>query len=543
MKWGRWIVLAALVALLAAPAATAEQATSRFKRAQAAFLEADGYRTCAVFPMGKLRCWGENEDGQLGYGIPDDIGDNEHPTAVGFVNLGGKNKVRALGIGDAHGCAILQNRKVKCWGDGGFGRLGYGNTDTIGDNETPAAVGTVNLGSGRTARAITAGENHTCVILDNRKVKCWGRGVGGRLGYGIPDDIGDNETPAAVGAVNLGPGRTAKAISAGGSHTCVIMDTNKVKCWGTADLGALGYGNENVIGDNETPAAVGPVNLGPGRTAIAISAGEYHTCAILDNGKVRCWGFAESGQLGYGDIEDIGDNELPTARPPVSLGAGRKAVAISAGYDFTCAILDTGRVRCWGINDSGSLGLGHENDIGDNELPSSVPVVNLGRKAVAVSAGWEHACALLDNGKLRCWGYGARGQLGYANTNDIGDNELPNTVGPVRAGGLVPVKVRPRVSMLLRPGRDTSFPYRANVSGKLAGFAEDYATCTGAVVVKATLGGSTVSSRRFAKLGKKGCGYSARLGIPFGGTWKITAAFSGNGSLRAAKKSRSFRTG
>ena len=129
-------------------------------------------------------------------------------------------------------------------GIGEFGQLGYGNTNTIGDDETPDTVGVVNLG--QTASAITAGGSHTCAILADNTVKCWGRGNNGQLGYGNIDNIGDNETPNTVGVVNLG--QTAKAITAGGSsqfgggHTCALLADNTVKCWGFGRFGRLGYG-------------------------------------------------------------------------------------------------------------------------------------------------------------------------------------------------------------------------------------------------------------------------------------------------------------
>ncbi|MEQ9228218.1 MAG: hypothetical protein RLO15_17870, partial [Parvibaculum sp.] len=209
---------------------------------------------------------------------------------------------------------------MRCWGLGSTGQLGYGNTTTIGDDESPASVGPVDLGPGRTATAISAGSSHTCAVLDTGQVRCWGLGSDGQLGYGNIDDIGDDESPASVGPVDLGPGRTATAISAGDFHTCAVLDTGEVRCWGMGSAGQLGYGNLNAIGDDETPASAGPVDLGPGRMALAISADALHTCAILDSGRLRCWGFGGDGQLGYGNTATIGDDETPAAAGPADLG-------------------------------------------------------------------------------------------------------------------------------------------------------------------------------------------------------------------------------
>ena len=117
----------------------------------------------------------------------------------------------------------------------------------------------------------------------------------------------------------------AGGLDAGAYHTCAILDNGSVRCWGYSGEGQLGYGNTDTVGDDETPASVGPVNLGPGRTAKAISAGDYHTCAILDNGSVRCWGYGRAGRLGYGSTSNVGDKQAPGSVGPVDLGAGRTA--------------------------------------------------------------------------------------------------------------------------------------------------------------------------------------------------------------------------
>ena len=129
----------------------------------------------------------------------------------------------------------------------------------------------------------------------------------------------------------LGLDRTAVAIAAGELHTCAVLDDGSVRCWGSGADGRLGYGNVASIGDTESPAAAGPVSLGIGRSAVAITAGDSHTCALLDDGSVRCWGQGRSGQLGYASSASVGDDEQPATAGPVDLGAGRSAVAISAG--------------------------------------------------------------------------------------------------------------------------------------------------------------------------------------------------------------------
>ena len=398
-------------------------------------IAAGGAHTCAVLDNGTVRCWGYGGDGRLGYGNTNWIGDNETPGSVGPVDLGAGRTAIQISAGAIHTCAVLDNGTVRCWGDNRDGELGYGNTNNIGDNESPGSVGPVDLGAGRTAVQISASGQHTCAVLDNGTVECWGYGFHGQLGYGNTTSIGDNETPGSVGPVDLGAGRTAVQISSGEFYTCAVLDNGMVKCWGDGALGELGYGNTASIGDNETPGSVGPVDLGAGRTAVQISSGSAygHTCAVLDNGTVRCWGYGREGQLGYGNTTTVGDNETPGSVGTVDLGAGRTAVKIAAGDAHTCAVLDNGTVRCWGWGFVGQLGYGNTSNIGDNETPGSAgPVdLNAGRTAAQIVAGNSHTCVALDTGTVRCWGSNGSGQLGYGNTNNIGDNETPGSVADV----------------------------------------------------------------------------------------------------------------
>ncbi len=500
------------------------------------FLDVGAVGSCAVLAGGHVRCWGRGTSGQLGYGSPDDIGDNETPGTVGPVDLGTRRTAVALSSGYNHSCAILDNGRVRCWGRNNNGELGYGNTDDIGDNETPDSAGPVKLGAGRTAVAISDGADHSCAILDNGRVRCWGSNSSGQLGYPSKDAIGDDETPDAVGPVDLGAGRTAVAISGGGSHTCALLDNQRVRCWGAAFDGQLGYGNQHDIGDDETPGSVGPVDLGTKRTPVAITGGNDHTCVILDNGRVRCWGSNGSGQLGYPGKGNVGDDETPASVGSVNLGAGRTAVAISAGDDHTCALLDNGRVRCWGSNSDGQLGYPGSGNVGDDESPGSVGPVDLGAgsRAVAIAAGALHTCALLDTGRVRCWGDGNDGQLGYGNEDAIGDNETPGSVGPVSLAGKVPTRAASELSLKAKPRRDRAKPFKFRLSGELDGFIPDLATCAGEVTVRAARGAKAAGSASASlRLDRGRCLYRARLKATRRGRLRLTARFPGDTNLRS----------
>ncbi len=431
----------------AAPAGT--------RRVLAGRIDASGAHTCVVLDGGAVRCWGLGIFGQLGYDNDDNVGDGSgaNVNAAGPVDLGAGRTATAAAVGGVHTCALLDDGSVRCWGSSFFGQLGYGGEANVGDGigESVDEAGPVNLGAGRTATAITAGDLHTCALLDNGTVRCWGRGESGRLGYGNPNDIGDDggETPGNFAPVDLGVGRTATAITAGSAHTCALLDDGTVRCWGVGDDGQLGYGGTADVGDGvgANVDEVGPVDLGTGRTATAITAGGAHSCALLDNARVRCWGSGFVGQLGYGDTESVGDDagETPGGSGPVDLGAGRTATAVTAGSFHTCALLDNATVRCWGAAFEGQLGYGGVESVGDDagETPGGFGPVDLGagRTATAISAGSIHTCAVLDNGTVRCWGEGESGQLGYGNPEDIGNDpgETPGGVGPVDAGGLISV--------------------------------------------------------------------------------------------------------
>ncbi len=377
--------------------------------------------SCALLASGTVRCWGIGGSGRLGYGNVNNIGDNETPASAGDVNVG--VTVKQISAGGTHTCALLDSGAVRCWGDGTSGRLGYGSLNTIGDNETPASAGDVNVGG--TVKQIALGTAHTCALLETGTVRCWGSGTLGRLGYGNTNNIGDNETPASAGDVNVGG--TVKQIAAAFNHTCALLETGAVRCWGTGTAGRLGYGNLNDIGDGETPASAGDVNVGG--TVKQIAAGGAHSCALLDTGAVRCWGSGNNGRLGYGNSSTIGDNETPASAGDVNAGGTVKQIATETAH--TCALLDTGAVRCWGSGANGRLGYGNTNDIGDDETPASAGDVNVGGTVKGTAGGLAHTCALLSSDAVRCWGSGANGRLGYGNTNDIGDDETPASAGDV----------------------------------------------------------------------------------------------------------------
>ena len=291
--------------------------------------------------------------------------------------------------GDSHTCSLLDDGSVKCWGDNSIGALGLGDTSARGDapNEMGDNLPEVDLGTGRTAKYVTAGHySQTCAILDDDSVKCWGTSGNGQLGLGDVSVHGDaaGEMGDNLPTVNLGTGHTAKSVTAGSSHTCALLNDDSVKCWGLNNNGQLGLGDTSNRGAHPGDMGDGlyKVDLGTGRTAKSVTAGGVHTCALLDDGSVKCWGLNDRGQLGLGNTSARGDapNEMGDNLPEVDLGTGRTAKYVTAGSYHTCAILDDDSVKCWGDNDGGRLGLGDTSNRGDaaGEMGDNLPALDLG---------------------------------------------------------------------------------------------------------------------------------------------------------------------
>lgn len=399
--------------------------------------------TCAVTEDKRLRCWGSGQHGRTGLGTTDDVGAMGPPSRAADVDAGGS--VDRVVLGTSFSCALREGGTVVCWGLRADGRLGDGDDDgsqNIGDDrgETGATLGALEIPG--IVRDLSLGGVHACALTDSPfagSVYCWGMagnsGAGqGRLGYGILENIGEINTPASVGPVSLPADVDVRSVAAGAGHTCVLDAAGDVYCWGDGVNGVLGTMSAEPIGDDETAAAATPVLLGG--VAIAISAGSQHTCALIEGGDVRCWGFGDLGRLGIGNTDVIGDDEPPS---DVTVELGAAAVAVAAGRAHSCALLVDGTLRCWGDGARGKLGQGDDATIGDNEQVNEFdpvvvdedPEVNV----IAVDVGGDHTCVVLDHGGVRCWGRGDRGQLGLGSTDDVGVDEVPADVALVDFDG------------------------------------------------------------------------------------------------------------
>jgi alpha-tubulin suppressor-like RCC1 family protein len=327
---------------------------------------------CIRYRTGNVRCWGDDADGVLGNGSENEtIGDSDTETPDMLADLPLAGPAKQIVIGSDHACVLIEGGDVHCWGSNLYGGLGYGNEMSISD---AGNAGPVSLGA--PATQIAVGSLFTCALLETKQVRCWGSAFNGRLGYGASGDIGDNEMPVDVDPVDVGA--DVMQIATGAAHTCALLVDGDVKCWGHRN--AHGYPDiDEDIGNDEVPASVGRVELG---TAVRqVVAGNNMSCALLESGGVRCWGdlaASERGALGYGYEAPIGDDETPLEAGTLMLGGDVELLSVgSTTREHSCAMLTNGEVHCWGANNAAQLGLGHVDDIGDDETPDSQDQVRI----------------------------------------------------------------------------------------------------------------------------------------------------------------------
>jgi alpha-tubulin suppressor-like RCC1 family protein len=321
------------------------------------------HHSCALLSDGLVACWGSDTSGQLGDGKAAMMG---QPTPKLVASA---EDVQSLAGGYEHGCAVQKNGTLACWGKDTLGAVGAGTQSA----NLPWTV----IGSG--FRAVSAGFDRTCAVHSDGTAACWGVGDHGELGNGVSSFVVEH-TPTPVqglenaisiavsewvscaliadggvkcwglaplgdGTMNgsavsvsvVGLGGPARQIAVGSMHACALLEGGLVKCWGYGGYGELGLGPETVW-------AAAPIAIPDASPAQAISAGEYHTCAVLEDGSVRCWG---------NEVSELQGSSTPLPVPSVN-----SAVGIASGDAHDCVLLDGGEVRCWGENGLGQLGDG-----------------------------------------------------------------------------------------------------------------------------------------------------------------------------------------
>ncbi len=391
-------------------------------------ITAGGNHNCVLTTQGSVKCWGNNQSGQLGNGTTTDqatpvdvLGLNIEPSAIAAggshtcLRMGTKFKcwgsnnsgqlgdgttidrlapvdpadsvedILAIATGGSHACELTSKSSVKCWGSNRHGQLGDGsNIDrfaSVGVNELTANVA-----------VISTGANHSCALTNTGGVKCWGSNVNGQLGDGS-----NNDRTVPVDVTDLTAGVTA--ISAGANHSCALNGKGGVKCWGSNRYGQLGDGTTI-----DSLTQIGPANLD--NDIVAMATGGSHTCALSGKGALKCWGNNSAGQLGDGTT-------IGRLTPVDVLTISERIVGVATGENHTCALTDVGAIKCWGSNTSGQIGDGTSL----NRLtPTDVSAI--GSEVIGIAVGENHTCALTQENGVKCWGSNTSGQLGDGTSTD-----------------------------------------------------------------------------------------------------------------------------
>jgi alpha-tubulin suppressor-like RCC1 family protein len=350
--------------------------------------------TCALRSTGQVKCWGS---WHYAVGLGDQLYRGDEPGEMGdalpAIDLGPGELAAQIASTDFYKCALLTSGGVKCWG--------YFVDGMVGDEpgEMGANLPFLDLG-GEQPLSISGRSGDLCVRLTDARALCWSYGQ-------VPQ-----ATPGAL--IELGATGRLIDLSLGSLHECALFEDGRAGCWGLNNYGQLGLGDTL---ERPTPLPGVPlttVDVGTGRGIVQISAGNVRTCVVLDDRTGKCWGldgipgaFSARSELGYAENGTRGDEpgEMGDALPALPI-PGRVARIETSAEAATLALLENGEVYYWGLSGGPWP-----------PAPTPVPVVlRFGRKAIAVSVGIDHACAILDSGQLTCWGGNSYGELGLGDT-------------------------------------------------------------------------------------------------------------------------------
>jgi alpha-tubulin suppressor-like RCC1 family protein len=363
--------------------------------------------SCAVLTDHTARCWGKNDQGQLGTG---DYDERYSPVKVKWTGAPFQSVVPGGGE-DANGftCAVHLTNEVSCWGSNFNNSLG---TDDGMFHTLPAPVEGLH-----DITVLALGFAHVCAIHQGGAVSCWGDNVYGPMGA---EGTGVQDIQGLSGVLE---------IAAGARHTCA-RTAQQVLCWGHNEAGQCGQAPSPQV-YQPTPV---PLPGGASVTPLAIATGYYHSCAVVLDGQaghVYCWGDDECAQVGGGPSCTRSCAEgtnpcapVPTPSEPPGLPFFKRGF-IGAGADHTCFVTSgdvgdtdntTHQVYCWGRNDFGQVSLVSGSVLGMGKPFVEIPAPNSVQHANKLSVGPYHACTISDTG-VRCWGRNDHGQLGNGTTD------------------------------------------------------------------------------------------------------------------------------
>jgi len=327
---------------------------------------------CALTPADTVKCWGLNTGGQLG-----NDGTANSGAVIQSPILGNFQSIKS---GPAHRCGLTAAGNFRCWGSNG----------TVVNSDTP-----VDVPNSAGTYAYSMHQNHSCfAVRPAGNVRCWGNNYVSDFDRGL---LGNGTQVSSAVPVEVTGLTGVRELSLGQTHSCALLSDESVSCWGSNRVGQLGNGADITVA-NGAPSALVPAAV-PGATGVqSLSSGNTHTCALLKTGTVRCWGGNTAGQLG---VNTLVNSSIPLDVPGLT---GVKQIAAAGSY--TCVITSANGVKCWGQGTSGQLGNGA---IVNSPVP--VDVVNL-TDAADLSLSANHACVTLTSGAVKCWGSNSHGQLG-----------------------------------------------------------------------------------------------------------------------------------
>jgi len=336
-------------------------------------VDAQAFHTCARRKSGDVLCWGKNTYGQLGDGRRED--------SARLVKVGGLVDAAELAVGLDFSCALRAAGSVVCWGNNEDGQLGDGR----GMKPGALSLRAVKVAGLRAPQQVSAGEYHACALEQGGVVKCWGNGDNGQIGSDAQRAFGMPLTIERLGPV--------VQIASGSAHVCALEQSGIVKCWGR--------NTEGQLGDGKSGSRIKAVTVANLEDAVELASGHHHTCARRRGGAVACWGDNGRGQLG----PEAGRE--PKSGVPVSVPGLGAVVQLAGGGDHTCARMQSGRVTCWGDNQSGQLG--HRSSASARATPTAVRGV---ADAIDLALGALHTCTARASGEVSCWGDTEYGALG-----------------------------------------------------------------------------------------------------------------------------------
>jgi len=328
------------------------------------------YHTCHLHSDGTVSCWGWNAYGQVGN---PQTGDSDETFLFDLIGI------HQISAGAYHTCALDWLGRVFCWGRNNVGQLGNNQAE---DSFQPVQVEWI---AQQNIIQLSAGSMHTCGVAETGKVYCWGSNHSGKLGAGSTEEYSRLPLPVS------GLPESIVQVSAGGNHTCAVGVSGSVWCWGDGKDGQLSQG----VFDNSSK----PVKIkGLTKAVIGIGSGWYHTCALVIDGSVSCWGENEKGQLGNAST-------LKQARVVNAVGLYDNVSQISAGGQQTCAV-KSGVLFCWGDDNTGLIG-------SSATITHLTPyIIRLRGEFDNLYLGGSHACVLNSTGEVTCWGADDHHQLG-----------------------------------------------------------------------------------------------------------------------------------